>query len=195
MQGCSNVSRNLETGGSISKYEGDNVPPRFSLPRIKMRTVLEPELIINPCQIIASIPPAIERISFDTKSNICRLPFREKDGAAATILGSRSIRPKKVMSQIDRKRDEQSKAKLNRQLHDEHRVFFSNLKLERQKKFRIDTMAALVIQRHVRGYMTRRELNPEKYMMVRSSLQRRWTKEEVFAMAEEAIRRCGLVLD
>jgi hypothetical protein len=160
-----------------------------------MRTVLEPELIINPCQIIASIPPAIERICFDAKSNVCRLPFREKDGAAATVLGSRSSRPKKVMSQIDRKRDEQSKAKLNRQLHDEHRVFFSNLKLERQKKFQKDTIAAVVIQRHVRGYMARKELNPEKYMMVRSSLQKRWTKEEVFAMAEEAIRRCGLVLD
>lgn len=168
---------------------GDNVPPRFHLPRIHMKSVLEPELILDQRQVIASIPPVIDLVDFETKPNSCRLPFQEPK-----TLSSKGGRSKNNTS-LDRERDQETKSKLNRQLHDEHRVFFANLKLERQMKFQMDTSAAGVIQRCFRGFAVRRRMQPEKFDAMRKSMQKRYTLEEMFGMVEEALRRSGVVLD
>ena len=159
-------------------YEGDCHPPRLSLPPIQMKSLLEPELVIDQCDVIASIPPVIERQNFDKKSH--------------RSIGKKH--PKKSSSsQIEKERLSQSKAKLNRQLHDEHRVYFARLKSECQTKFRVETVAANVIQRHVRGFIARRRMNPKKYGLLRESFEKKLSNDEMFAMVEEALRQSGVV--
>ena len=168
-------------------YEGDCHPPRLSLPPIQMKSLLEPELVIDQCDVIASIPPVVERQNFDK-----RLPFDKQNVQSHRSIGKKH--PKKSSSsQIEKERLSQSKAKLNRQLHDEHRVYFARLKSECQTKFRVETVAANVIQRHVRGFMVRRRMNPKKYGLLRESFEKKLSNDEMFAMVEEALQQSGVV--
>eukprot|EP00956_Cyclotella_meneghiniana_P003587 scaffold4392_cov63-Cyclotella_meneghiniana.AAC.7 len=153
-----------------------------------MKSLLEPELVIDQCDVIASIPPVIERQNFDKKS----LPFDKQNVQSHRSIGKKH--PKKSSSsQIEKERLSQSKAKLNRQLHDEHRVYFARLKSECQTKFRVETVAANVIQRHVRGFIARRRMNPKKYGLLRESFEKKLSNDEMFAMVEEALRQSGVV--
>lgn len=154
---------------------GDNVPPRFSLPRIQMQSVLDQEFTVSQCELVVHMPPIVERTHFDKK------PARDKGTASAVRI-----------SELDKKLQRQRTAKLNRQLHDQHRVFFANLKLDREVQLSNDTKAAIVIQKYARRFLFQRKMNPEKYLSLRSSLQtKKWTMEEMFTMVDEAIRRSG----
>ena len=135
--------------------------------------------------MIASIPPTIERVCFDKKSNVCRLPFHEQTGKISKRGTNKST--------MDKENESRTKSKLNRQLHDEHRVFFANLKTQRQRKFELESVVALVIQRCVRGFLLRKRLNPDKHEELRDSVKKKWTKEEILRTVEEVIRRSGVI--
>ena len=149
-----------------SNLPGDYVP-LFSPPNIQMQSLLEPQLILQPCEMIASIPPTIKRVYFDKKSNVCILPKSKPDTNKCIM---------------DREKEYRSKSRLNRQLHDEHRVFFANLKKKRQMKFQTESFAALVIQRYVRGFLSGKRFDQERYGKL-NDLLRKSKKEEIFAVA------------
>ena len=67
-----------------------------------------------------------------------------------------------------------------------------NLKLERESAFRIRTIAAIVIQRYMRGLTVRIRMNPEKFASLRASLETHYTMEELSELVADAIRRSGV---
>ena len=47
--------------------------------------------------------------------------------------------------------NDDAQKRLDRNLHAEHRAFMENLKVERESAFQVQTTAAVVIQRYMRG--------------------------------------------
>lgn len=131
--------------------------------------VLVPEIYISQCEVIASLPPITQRICFDKPSDQqARLPFRDHDVRRGVLAGKRPTpKTKFTASQIEQECNEQTKKKLNERLHAE--------------------------QSYACGLSVRIRLHPKKYQ--RMKIERRFTSEELFVLAEEAIRRSGVVLD
>ena len=92
------------------------------------------------------------RISSRSKS--CQLPYQE---LYSTEIGSKSV------SLLQQKQADQAKKILDRALHDEHREFMSNLQMERQQRYRVETKAAVIIQKYMKGFGVRQKISPADY--------------------------------
>lgn len=195
-----------EDGDSGIKDDGI---PRFNMPMILMQSVLVPEYSNAPDQVKPVLPCLTRRVfskdDADNRAlerNACRLPFQDGEalsGYASSIGGRPSAGPRSSKARVHGKnkseRTEDAKKRLDRNLHAEHRVFMENLKREREGAFRTRTVAAIVIQRYMRGLAVRMKANPERYASLRASLVTHYTKEELSQLVADAIRRSGESID
>ncbi|GMI00027.1 hypothetical protein TrST_g12751 [Triparma strigata] len=80
-----------------------------------------------------------------------RLPYSE---TAAFKQLPRGIDPKH-MTPNEKQQEMKTRARINRELHEEQRLFMGRLKVEREGRTRIESAAAIQIQKIVRGFMAR----------------------------------------
>mmetsp|Transcript_3596 Transcript_3596/g.7931 ORF Transcript_3596/g.7931 Transcript_3596/m.7931 type:complete len:197 (+) Transcript_3596:539-1129(+) len=179
--------------------------PRFNIPMILMQSVLVPEYSNEPDTVNPALPCLTHRVcsrspsSANRKdSNTCQLPFQDREALTgySSSIGRRSSfkTPAAPTAKIQKERTDEAKKRLDRKLHAEHRVFMENLKLERESNHRRRTIAAIVIQRNIRGLSVRIKMNPEKYALLRASLEKHYTMEELSDLIGDAIRRSGIIV-
>ena len=111
----------------------------------------------------------------------CQFPYEE-------LYSSPQRKSKKSMSRIQEKRSKENQIKLEKQLHDEHRKFMSNLRQERQERLRAETDAAVVIQKYMRGFAVRQDLFPDRFL--RSTKQ--YSEREIWDILLDATSRVGI---
>ena len=184
-----------------SNANGSGIP-RFTMPMILMQSVLVPEYSNKPDQVKPVLPTLTRRVcnskpssSINQKdTNACRLPFQDGEALSgySQSIGRRSNSRQASSSNFEKERADAARKKLNQDLHAEHRVFMEQLKLERENDFQIRTIAAVDIQRYMRGLAVRIRKNPQKYATLRASLETHYTKEELSKLVTDAIRRAGV---
>ena len=179
--------------------EKGNGIPRFQMPMILMQSVLVPTYSNEPSKVKPSLPVISRSVcskSASENKSTCRLPFEDGEALArySSASGGRrsSAKPLSSSSRVDKGRIDAAKKRLNQRLHDEHRVWATNLKLERESIHSTKTIAAIAIQRHWRGLTVRKKKNPDKYALLRASLETNYSKEELSELVSEAIRRSGV---
>ena len=202
-----------------SDVKDDDGIPRFNMPMILMQSVLVPEYSNAPDQVKPVLPcltrrvcskPSLSNVAnhHRSDSNTCRLPFNDGEtlsGYNSSSIGRRmSARPlsnNRNMSASSAKIKKENmieyndaKKRLDRNLHAEHRVFMENLKVERKSAFRTRTMAAVIIQRYMRGLSVRMKATPEKYALLRASLVTHYNMEELSKLVADAIGRCRVTV-
>jgi len=112
-------------------------------------------------------------------SKSCQLPYEE-------LYSSR--RPAKSTSLLQQKHSHGTRKKLDRQLHDEHRKFMSNLLQERQERLRVETDAAIVIQKYMRGFGARQILFPDRF----ARTSKTYSEHEIWEILLNAVTRVGV---
>ena len=118
--------------------------------------------------------------SNNQRSKCCQLPYQE-------LYSSR--RKSKSVSLLQQKQSDEARKKLERRLHDEHRKFMSNLKNERQERFRAETHAAIIIQKYMRGFGVRQKISPERFERSSNSSI---SEHEIFEVLINALSRNGI---
>lgn len=114
-------------------------------------------------------------------SKSCKLPYQE-------LYSSKTKGKSKYESLLQKKQSDEATRKLNRRLHDEHREFVSNLQAERQERFQVETQAAIIIQKYMRGFGVRQKISPEKFARSTKPLSER----EIFEVLIDVISKNGL---
>jgi hypothetical protein len=78
-----------------------------------------------------------------------------------------------------------SNKKLDRQLHNEHRVFMENLHKERQEQLAVETNAVLIIQKILRGFLVRLMLYPDRFNTRNEKKRIVYTEEDILLILNE----------
>ena len=83
-------------------------------------------------------------------SPYCNLPYEE------SRIRKKAETRKKYQTALEKKQNERSREKMNKELHTEHRIFMENLRKERELQMNRESAAAITIQRYMMGFSVRR---------------------------------------
>ena len=105
----------------------------------------------------------------------------------------RSSRSKgKATLLLHEKNSLESRKRLDKQLHDEHRMYMSNLQKEREEQFQIETNAVLLIQKVIRGFRVRLQLFPERYDMWVHKKGVVYSEDQIWTRLLDAASKVGI---
>lgn len=137
-------------------------PDEHAIPRgYKLKPIYTSDCIPTSQRLICSDIPIysvayMRNVTPSERSDvkICRLPY----GDAANVDGNQVRSTDKHNKTKQEKRQEaMGRLRINKELQDEHRIFMKNLKLGRINSGDENAIAAIVIQRYLRGFTVRRK--------------------------------------
>lgn len=90
---------------------------------------------------------------------------RKSSSKCKSMSGSRSMKgqSKGTLLSLHERHELDSRKRMDKRLHDEHRIYMSTLKKQHEERFQIETNAVVIIQKMIRGFQVRLKLFPELY--------------------------------
>lgn len=144
------------------KFSSFHLPPRWTLEPAYRLTHSDVMCISNSGMIMQNQPQHHTK-DRSSQSKSCNLPYEELYTSTTSSRNHPRGTLKRHATLLQHKHSEEQRKKLDRQLHEEHRLFMNNLKQEREERLRIETDAAIIIQQYMRGLDVRRSMAPGRY--------------------------------
>ncbi len=93
---------------------------------------------------------------------------------------------------LEQKHASDTRKKIDRQLHAEHRQYMAKLKKEREERLAVETKAVTTIQRFVRGFAVRQRLYPHSYKQWHQKKGIVYTEDEIWDILLDATSKIGI---
>ena len=165
--------------------------PKFNMP------ILIPYFMYTPCyrtthsdvMCTTNTPQRLDwnkktTVGQSNKASACRLPYEEivEHAYFTNMRNNETVNEKKQLGM--------SRNRRNKELHAEHRAFMERLKSEREQRVNIEAVAAVKIQRIMRGFAVRERMDPGKYEFMRKSVT--YTADDIRRQLIAAAKKSGL---
>ena len=160
------------------------IGPFYHLPILTPISIYTPSYRMTHSDVMCISNSAIihEKKVNEKKSSspYCNLPYEE------SRIRKQSDKRKKYQTAVQKKQYERSREKMNKELHNEHRIFMENLRKERELQINRESAAAITIQRYMMGFSVRRSKSNIALAPFRMS------EEEIMNALMESTSKIGL---